>query len=94
MEEVTLTPIAIKRAIKFADDLGITEVFAYQNGKTYVTNPAPSISLDDDTHPVYHTQQGVYIRVATLRTLFINVQGSGKSVHLIQNGNSVRLRYI
>ncbi len=95
-EQVTLSPIAIKRAIQFAEDSGISEVFTYEHesGKNYVTNPAVSVSLDDDSLPVHHTLQGVYIRLTTLRTLFINVQQSGKSVELTQNGNSIRLRYV
>ncbi len=94
-EKVTLTGIALKRAIKFANDSGISEVFLYESGgKHYVTNPAPSISLDDESHPMYDTFPGVYIKLRTLESLFINIQtGHRTTVSLEQNGDSVLIRY-
>lgn len=90
-EQVILKPIAIKRALQFASDLGINEVFVYQHesGKHYITNPSVSVPLDDDSHPTHHTQHGVYIKTATLHTLLCN----GRTVKLTQINNSVRLEY-
>lgn len=91
-EQVTLKPIAVKRALQFAADSGINEVFVYEDesGKNFVTNPAPSVALDDDLHPVYHTPKGVYIRVATLNTLLIN----NRTVRLSQNADSVLVELV
>lgn len=91
-EQVTLSPIALKRAYQFALDSGINEVFVYQHesGKNYITNPAPSVPLDDDSHPTHHTPHGVYIKSSMLHTLLCN----GRAVELTQIDNAVRLRYI
>lgn len=90
--EVILTPIAIKRAIQFAEDSGINEVFCYEDlsGRHFVTNPAPSVCLDEDMHPQYHTQDGTYIKLRTLRTLLIN----NRTVSILQEGDSVIIKYL